>query len=245
MVTGRLARRLYEHPELGPRFLATLEEMVDTHWDEATLLAEVDRMESLITPLLSAEERPATLDAIEAKRTFIEGRRAAIAAEIAMGPLSTLAPERDEICASVVGTVTGSFSTTWDTLAVEDLFTTGTGTINATVEEAMPAITPVGAKIGLGTEAEQRGRAVLTLAGVIDPATVLVAFVVTDVDNITPGILALDWVEVEASLYLFNPMTGGVFPFGFLVDGTLELTEASTVDPSPVVGTFEASIFQL
>lgn len=45
-----LARRLYENAVTQPQLLARLQTLLNTVWDETTILDEIDRMEALITP---------------------------------------------------------------------------------------------------------------------------------------------------------------------------------------------------
>ena len=49
---GRIAYRLYQSESVRHRYSRTLRDILDRHWDEETLLAEVDRIEALLVPVL-------------------------------------------------------------------------------------------------------------------------------------------------------------------------------------------------
>lgn len=89
-----LARRLYLHSEGRKRFLATLAELLDKGWDEAHLLAEVDRMEQLVGQTARAVANPGskvggTVDfdaAVATVRSVIGSHRAAAQAIVDAPP---------------------------------------------------------------------------------------------------------------------------------------------------------------
>ena len=77
---GRIAHRLYQLPAARERYARTMQELLDNHWDEQALLAEVDRAQSMIKPhLTSAQQRALPRGEI---RRFIPTRRADILKEI-------------------------------------------------------------------------------------------------------------------------------------------------------------------
>ncbi len=88
---GRIAHRLYQLPSARARYAKTMQELLDKHWDEKTLLAEVDRAQAMIEPHLTpAQKRAMPRGEI---RRFIPSRRADILKEIGVEmPLWTSAP---------------------------------------------------------------------------------------------------------------------------------------------------------
>ncbi len=76
-----LARRLYEIASTKSQYLARLQLLMDTVWDEAEIHAEIDRMEALITPItgsLTSQLTPI--------RTWVDAHYASVQAEIASPP---------------------------------------------------------------------------------------------------------------------------------------------------------------
>jgi hypothetical protein len=76
-----LARRLYEIPGAKAAYLARLQHLLDTVWDEAEIHGEIDRMEALATPVtgsLTTQLAPV--------RTWVDAHRALVQAEIASPP---------------------------------------------------------------------------------------------------------------------------------------------------------------
>ncbi len=72
-VDSMLTRRLYGLPATQAQYVATMRDLLDTVWDEEALLAEADRMEALIEPVVG-HELGGQIDAV---KDYISGRRAA------------------------------------------------------------------------------------------------------------------------------------------------------------------------
>lgn len=115
---SRLPHRLYAIEQTRERFRATLRSLLETAWDENALLADVDRIASV----LGDRAVPAEL---EAQRTFIRNRRSELLGEldgpapawsIGERPSLTCQPERNSA-------VTGSFEVTWGDLSAYGLAT--------------------------------------------------------------------------------------------------------------------------
>jgi len=88
---GRIAHRLYQLPKARARYAKTMQELLDKHWDEKALLAEVDRVQAMIEPHLTPIQKRA-LPRGEIRR-FIPSRRADVLKEISNEmPLWTSAP---------------------------------------------------------------------------------------------------------------------------------------------------------
>ncbi|MCA9567455.1 MAG: CotH kinase family protein [Myxococcales bacterium] len=103
MANGRLARRLILHPEGRAAFEARLRELLDTVWDEDTLLASIDAMEALTAPV--TRNRSGQASDLEQVREFVRGRRAVILDELDTIGLGWDADPRDPPCLDPVGTV--------------------------------------------------------------------------------------------------------------------------------------------
>jgi hypothetical protein len=87
-----LARRLYEIASTKALYLAELQNQLDNVWDEAALHAEIDRMETLITPItgsLTTEWNQV--------RTWVDDHRALVQAEIDSPPTG-FAEQPNHLC---------------------------------------------------------------------------------------------------------------------------------------------------
>ena len=69
---GLIAHRLYQLESGRKRYEQALRTILDRHWDEASLIAETERVEALVTPYLAAAETP---DSSEEAQGWIEWLR--------------------------------------------------------------------------------------------------------------------------------------------------------------------------
>ena len=77
---GIICHRLYQLPAVRKKYAATMKSLLAKYWDEKKLLAETERVESLLDPYLSSEQRRRVR--YEPIRQFIRNRRADIEREI-------------------------------------------------------------------------------------------------------------------------------------------------------------------
>ena len=90
---GLVAHKLYQIPAVRKKYAASMKQLMASHWDEDKLLAETERVEAMVDPHLSREQRR-KVD-YEKIRRFIRNRRADVEREI-LGddmPLWSAAPE--------------------------------------------------------------------------------------------------------------------------------------------------------
>ena len=96
---GLIAHKLYQVKSGRERYAKALTWLLEEHWNEEALLAEVDRVEVMVTPHLSQSQRNliggrTVSQAFDETREFIRQRRNDITQEIADGmPKWTTAPE--------------------------------------------------------------------------------------------------------------------------------------------------------
>jgi len=240
--TGYLARRLYLADETRAMYLARLRAVLDTAWDEAELLAEIDRMEALVTPAILPAERAGAAAAMDELRATVGGRRAAILAEIDAGDPAWTEPLRTPPCFDVIGDANGSFDTTWDTLQVMNAFTTGTGGIAGTVSGVPLQYTAVGS--AAGTDPNAAGpNATIQLVGLKGDGTIDVLVLQLNPATFFPGaVVPLDWGAAFGGLWNYDPATMAVTPIGYILNGTVTLGEASDASGAPVSGTFQGQL---
>jgi spore coat protein H len=130
MAMGALSRRLYLHPEGRERYLLELNRLLDTVWNEDSLLARVDKMEALLSPVVNSSSFAL---AIGETRAFIEGRRFDIESELVSGAPEWTLPLRDDLCLRDVGTMSGEFSTVF-TSNDPDPFANSTGLLEVALQ---------------------------------------------------------------------------------------------------------------
>jgi hypothetical protein len=87
-----LTRRLYEIPSTKAQYLARLQLLLDTVFDEAELLAEIDRMEAQIVPVMGS-----ITTELNKVRTFVNTHRASVQAEINSPPVG-FSTQPDDYC---------------------------------------------------------------------------------------------------------------------------------------------------
>ncbi|WP_437578864.1 CotH kinase family protein [Sorangium sp. So ce887] len=243
---GAIANRLYQTPELRAAYAEAMKDLLETAWKEDALLLEIDRMEKLLSPYVRANAE-AVERATDAIRGFVSGRRATITAEIAPTPLAWMFPPPATGCMTTVGTMTGTFSTTWGSLAQADTFAAGTGTFDAAIPVDNPqSAGTVGAAAGYegsepGSEVIMGERAQVSFVGSFPDGTVRVLVFYVDPEVFTDGGEGpYDWQSVFA-LALDYTESEPVFT-GFLGEGKIHFDQASMEPGAPVTGSFEATV---
>ncbi len=242
--TSLLPRRLYQLPATRDRYVARLRALLEDAWDEDSLLAEVDRVEALITPVAAAADRVELATAIDLVRDFVTTRRAAIDADLAGGPPVLTAPLRDQPCFEVIGNLAGTFSTRWGTAGAPNPFTTGSGTLTGTVSGAALQVTQVGATSGVDPEAVPAKNQVAMIASLADGTAAIVVFQI-EPSAFAPNVdLAIDWGTVIGVAYRYTPATNTFALVGLIGDGTLHLGPAGTTSSAVVSGSFSGNLIR-
>ena len=103
--TGLLANRLYAAPEGRQEYAAAVRDVLERAFRESELLAEVDRMQVLVTPVLarSGYDTTAHATAVEALRGWIRGRRGVLLADLQNGPPEWRQPLKQSFCVDLAG----------------------------------------------------------------------------------------------------------------------------------------------
>ncbi|WP_155798504.1 CotH kinase family protein [Sorangium cellulosum] len=244
---GAIAHRLYQTPELRALYAEAMAELLDEVWKEDELLLEIDRMEELLAPYVS-ESAEAVKAGTDAVRSFVSGRRAVISAEIAPTPPTwTYAPPA-EGCLTPVATMTGTFSTTWGSLAEMDPFATGTGTLTVTLPEgepqssdAMGVASGYDTSMGGGPDFATSGRAQLMVVGSFPDGNVRALFFIVDPEVFAAGKDApYDWQSAVA--FALDVTQPEPVLIGLSGGGEIHFDEASMEPGAPVSGSFTVTV---
>jgi hypothetical protein len=223
-----------------------MKELLEKSWKEEELLLEIDRMEKLLAPYVG-ESAAAVKAGTDGVRSFVSGRRAAISAEIEPTPPAWMYPPPATACMTTMGTMTGTFSTTWGSLAQMDPFATGTGTFDMAIPADMPqSSVAVGVASGEepampGFEFIMNGRAQISIIGSFPDGNVRALVFYVDHEVFADGKDApYDWQSVFAiAMDVTKPEP--VF-MGFFGDGKIHFDKASIDPGAPVSGTFSATV---
>jgi hypothetical protein len=117
MAVGEIARRLYDQPVTRERYRQRLRELLVKAWNEKELLAEIDRMQKLVSHRVPTNQLASAdlIKALDDTREFIRSRRASIEAHL--GPIATPwnFPKRTKPYMETVGKISVAFSAIWTT----------------------------------------------------------------------------------------------------------------------------------
>jgi spore coat protein CotH len=234
VANGYLARRLYLLPETRDRYVDRMLDVVDDVWDEDALLAEVDRMESLIEDIVADTDGMAAFDdQVAGMRDFIETRRDIVAGELGGTPPQWTAPASGPPCFEPLGSLDATFSTEWGTLG-GDPFNPGTSAITLVIDGQTIPMAPTGATVGFG---ENPGESVLMLVGVLGDGTALLAYFTMPTGQVGPGAqFDIDWSESFGALFHLPGGGADANLLGYFAGGTLTLNQAGTAAGAPVSG---------
>ena len=237
LLTGSiLSMRLWNNPEGRARYLTEAQRVLDVVWDEASLLAEVDRMEALIQPYLLEPEW--TSDNIDVVRDFIDGRRVAAQGLIDSPPDRPIYDKPKE-CLEPVGSLTASFDTEWDTLEDDAAIFNFPGTLDGTLYGEAMANAYVGSQAGVGEDGQRyilnlavdEDFQILTYAGLIIPP------------DLQPGSHAVDVVAILGFVFTLDLSDPNAQPSEFvLMGGELVLDEMSYTPGGAISGEMDVQL---
>lgn len=232
---GSLPWRLYDVSATRAQYLTKLRELLGSVWDEPAILAEISRMETLITPFAD----PDLAGEIQKTRDFVSTRRATLLGEIDAGDPVWPYPAGEESCRISLGTLSASFDTVWDSL---DDFGAGTSTMTGTIAGVVIDSNQGLANAGLSDESKG---AIQLLAPLPDGRYAVIFVIIQDPLDVTPGSLAIDLVNVAALMTFYDPVLDTTSGGGLMLNGALTLTSASTVTDAPITGTLTGEVFEL
>jgi spore coat protein CotH len=228
---ARLPRRLYAHEPTRRRYQEVLRELLQTVWNEETLLAEVTRLSELLVETTNAA-------AVDALRIFINARRAQIEGELANPDVPWSVPERPQrVCVPEANVpLRAHFVTQWSTLSAS---TTEGNTLELEIEGEEQVFEQVAVGAGLspnlmGGAASNLLRLVATRA---DGSTLTLQFGLGQ-HPIEPGEIVMHGFETLGIAF----QSGSVSIYGYVGEGRIIFDQASTDPGAPLEGSIEGMI---
>jgi hypothetical protein len=241
-----IANRLYEIPETRELYAATLRQLLDTAFREEDLLAEIDRMQALVAPVVARsgpETAAAQAAAVEDLRTWVRGRRAVLLADLANGPPEWSQPLPASICIDLLGDLAGSFATSFGTPEGADLFATGTGTLTGVYRRVPLSISRVGAGAHFDRNATEDPWPVVDLVGLGADGKFYNVWIGLNPQRLAPGARGtFDGEFAWGGIGNWNPVTYQWTFMGSFVEGSIEIGQAGVTPGDPVSGRFAATV---
>ena len=148
---GVLSRRLYLHPDTQASYLSQIQQLLDTVWDEPTIQAEIDRLETMLAPEFASApvgERKLVARSVDEVREFVASRRSDLESLLTLPAATWTRPLRDPFCLAPIGEASGAFATRWQTLNVPDPFGEGSGSVELRLNNDAVSEQSVGAIAG-------------------------------------------------------------------------------------------------
>jgi hypothetical protein len=179
-------------------------------------------------------------DEVDKIREFVRDRRDELEPELANPPGWDF-DLRESFCFVTVGTVSGTFDTSFGTLSSPELFSNGTATLTGDLEGSALSPTQIGSKSGL--DPDNPGNAQVQLIAQTAPNIFLVFVFNTSVANFASGTtLPLAFGPSVGLAIEFDSNTSQSRVLGLFLGGTLELDEAGTADGAAVSGSFSGDV---
>lgn len=240
-----LPKRLYAHAAGRKMYLERLRQLLDSQWNEKEINAAIDQMRARLLTQLPGQE--AFLDkALEPVRDFVNKRRSVLTAELAPAAEWPFPPSSGG-CAKVVGTVSGTFETTWGTTDQMDPFKTGTATMAWKLSADPMTTTSVQGGAAAGQNPFNMGygrRPGVQLTGAFPDGSTALIYLFIDPELFVPGgEWKFEWMGAYGIL-IKNPGQDKSQSLGSLIHGKFHLDDAGVAGGHPIKGSFSADLMQ-
>ena len=225
-----LSNRLYNHPETRRLYHERLRALLDTVWNEEALLAEVDRIQALLS--LDGQ-------AMRAPRDFIASRKRLILEELSGdGPAWTDAPVTEPPRVAEPQPIRGTFAATWGS---KDQFVPGQGlTLDLTQAGEGQQFTALLNAAGMNGDDDPnlKGTAAVGLYGLRSSGKNLFVGLYLMPSQVAAGTVPFHGFETFGVVVEHSLQTGQYKLLGFIGDGAITLTAAGTQPGDKVTGSF-------
>lgn len=241
-----LAHRLYRDEQVRERYRKTLLEVLDSVWREEQLLAELDALEKVVGDDRIEQQRGFKSHLVTLRK-FIEGRRAAVMADLKRWPVEVAESPRRPMYMREAGSATGSFSTTWRKDSPKDPYANGQAKLEMVLNKEPVEFKQLGVSAEPSQpapgerEGKERPPAIIYTGERKSDGKKLTLAVVTTRELFRPD--AKTPVPVQGMLLQGT----GFFSFGGMrfVSGTATFTSALMEPDAPVEGRVELKILRM
>jgi hypothetical protein len=238
--TSILPQRLYAVPDVRERYVARMKQLLES-WDPEAMLAEVASLEALARPHVHLSE--AAFDAGVGKvRAFVEGRRAVVEAELANGAPNWPHGLRSSPCSVKGATVTATFEAAWSDSQPANPLVAGKVTFDVTAIDGTKMAFAMSGTTATSSE-QFNHQPTVGFFGMRADGVLFMAFLTFDTDVFAAGTKAVIDGERVSGVAIELTLASNEFKLaGFLGEGTVELSAASTNDGDAVTGTMTADL---
>ncbi len=234
--SSALTNAVLNSSELSPLFEEKIRELLDTVWNEDELLAEIDRMEFLLSDEPYMEDHISEMNAL---RDYVEQRRSYIERALPAQPTERGNP----YCIQATGSIEASFETNWGTNNAENMMEVGSLDMSISWPDWTPQIIYSGAGIGFSEE-DGRADSSLVLAGYSQDGVLLYPYIGFNAEQAANGVITIDQESAFGSVFYTTEQMGyRPEQAGFLYEGTLSFDVFDTSEGAPVIGTLESDIY--
>jgi hypothetical protein len=246
---GSIAQRLYQIPATRDLYAATLREVLDQAFREDDLLAEIDRMQALVAPVI-ARSGPSVAAAqalaVEELRKWVRGRRAVLLADLAGGPPQWAQPPKQSICVDLAGSIQVAFGTTFGTNQEPDAFRTGSGAVAGVYRRTPLSVGRVGAAAGLDKNDPEDPWTVVDIVAEATDGRLYTIWLGLNPERLAAGDTrgSFDDGFAWGGIGVWNPSTYTWTFMGGFVAGKVELDQAGQTPGAPLSGRFEGLVIQ-
>ena len=234
--SSALTNAILNSSELSPMFEEKMIDLLNTVWNEDELLAEIDRMELLLSDEPYMEDR---IEEMNTLRDYVSQRRSYVERALPAQPTERGNP----YCIQPTGSIEASFETVWGTNDAENVMEVGELDMSISWPDWTPEIIYSGAGVGFSGE-ESQADSSLVLAGYSQDEVLLYPYLEFDSEQAKNGVITIDQESAFGSVYYTTEQMGYRFEqAGFLYGGTLSFDSFDTLDGASVRGTLISDIY--
>lgn len=228
-----LTERLFLHDPTRARYLTRYGAILDQIWDDDALLAEVDRVEALITASIPAAETEAFETAIAELRSTLTGREQLLRSALgATGP-GDVDPVSGPLCFEEIGTLDATFTVA---------YANGATTVTLAVDALGSAVPLSNLAVYAGASDDVPDQSVLYVTADTTGGRTLVLFIALPDQRVIPSTIDLIDQGIEAAVVIFPPGGGDAEAIYFL-SGAMTLSAGTATPGSTWQGTITSKLW--
>lgn len=236
-----LPNRLYRTPETQAMYQKTLFELIDKHWDETELIAEIDELEKLLEDEVMDSNR-GFARGVRNYRRFVNTRRDEIMEEFEDGPPELQSKHKLPVFFDQVGSAQVKFSTEWTNARAGGNKTESEVELTLMLDGKPLKLEEVGAYVGPNRSPGSRNETSIVVFGK-RPSDGKQLTLVANLPNPDYQSSSEESRRVNG-VYMVNNnfMANGKWT---LVSGTAKLDETGNEEGQPVSGSLDLQILRL